>query len=98
MQYLTDVKETKFQGGYESSRALNSRVLRTYDVTYRALSRTDYGTLSAFYEARLGGSDVFTMADPIDGGSSSWRFVNNSWSSYPISNAKFFVSFSIKEV
>ena len=52
------------EGGYVTSRARFSRIVRKWTVKYDWMSQTNKNTVKTFEDARVGGADSFTWTNP----------------------------------
>lgn len=65
---------SEMEGGYTLTRPRYTRIRRTWQLEWRAMSATDYALLTAFYVSTHGGSDSFAWTTPTDGASKTVRF------------------------
>ena len=66
--------KTEFESGIVQSRARYTRIRRTLELSWNALTNSDYQALRAFYNSQHGGAIIFTWINPQDSNSYSVRF------------------------
>jgi len=95
---LIDVLKSDVQGGYEVTRARNTRTRKVFNVLYSQLSQTDFDSLETFYNTTVRGqSEIFTWTNPEDTTAYEVRFNSDlSWDYMENGNKR--LNFQLKEV
>lgn len=65
---------TEFESGIVQTRARYTRLRRTWELTWAAITNSEYGVLRAFYVAQHGGSLIFEWHHPYENTNYSVRF------------------------
>ena len=59
------VVRTKFEGGYEHTRARNTSIPKQFELFWNAMEASDWMALLKFFRARHGGAEAFYWQFPI---------------------------------
>lgn len=74
-KYADPALRSKSDGGYTMTRPRYTRVPRTWELKWPAMSHADYQTFSTFYTGTaIGGSVSFSWTCPTDGAAKTVRF------------------------
>ncbi|MFH2013826.1 MAG: hypothetical protein ABIJ17_02540 [Patescibacteria group bacterium] len=83
---------------YIRTRARNSRLPKTFGIHYRLMKDSDYQTLEAFFEARMGSSEAFTWTHPITSVNYTVRFLKDTFKSEKTAVGRWNINFTLEEV
>lgn len=69
------VISSPIEGGYRTTRARFTRIVRKWAIRYEWMTVTNKNTIKTFEEARVAGAESFTWTNPSDSTSYTVRFV-----------------------
>lgn len=87
--------ESKFEGNYSQTRRGATRGVRTFNLSYDAITNAEYDTLEAFFDANVG--STFTFVHPQTSVSYTVKFTTGKIDYKMVSNQRVSTSLTLVE-